>query len=47
MSLQHKTSNFHATAAAPPIGGSVIGEELASKIEENARLHKQVMNSSH
>ena len=38
--LQHRNSTLEP-ASSPP-GINVIGEELTSKIEENARLHKQV-----
>ena len=41
----HGVDNGPETSAAlgpSGIGASVIGEELQNKIEENARLHKQV-----
>lgn len=43
--LLWKHQRNSATTSEPPVsptGVSVIGEELHSKIEENARLHKQV-----
>ncbi|XP_072031311.1 protein phosphatase 1 regulatory subunit 21-like [Amphiura filiformis] len=39
-----KTKNDQGTASSSP--SSVIGEELKNKIEENAKLHKQVYESS-